>query len=623
MKKTYLTCLLLFLFITLFSACSQADEQPLRFAFLTDIHVQPGAESSEQLKLLVEEVNASNLDLVIISGDLSNRGAFEELINVKNILNQLTIPYYVVPGNHEMNWSESVGKDFVTLWGVDKFIFEKGDFLLAGLNTGPFMRMGDGHVKQEDIRWLERELVSRKTSDLQLLFFAHYPLAEGLDQWYLITDILNDYGAIASFCGHGHTLKLNNFDGIPGIMGRSLVLRGENTPGYNIVEVSTDSLKVYEKIIGQPTGEPTIAFATDHPDPVLEDLPVSPRPDYSVNSTFEHIQPVFRYTDTASIFTGPLVLADTLVIYGNSAGWLKAIHIPSGEVRWQNQMDGPLFSTPELTPDNMVIAADAGGAVFALNPSDGTVLWQVQTKGPVIAPPLVHEGFIYLGSGKEGMHKIHVSTGEKVWSYTEVGGMIQSKAVIEGNQLIFTAWDTHVYCLDKETGVLNWKWNNGKTAELLSPGNVVPVISQGKVFIVAPDRFMTALDLQTGEEVWRTNRHQVRESMGVSDDGQLIFAKLMNDSVIAVPAAPASFNTKWVADAGFGYDHNPVPIYSENNTLYMATRNGLVAALNRETGQVEWKHKTSHSAVNFFFEGESEWLWFSSANGEIIALPRH
>lgn len=623
MKKTHFNYLYLFSFIFLFAACNQADNEPLRLAFLTDIHVQPDAESSEQLKMLVEEVNTTDLDMVIISGDLSNRGAYDELINVKNILDQLTIPYHVIPGNHEMNWSESAGRDFVSLWGDDKFIFQKGDFLLAGINTGPFMRMGDGHVKQEDIRWLEQELSNRNTSELQLLFFAHYPLAEGLDQWYEITDILHEHDAIASFCGHGHTLKLNNFDGIPGIMGRSLVLRGENTPGYNIVEVDADSLKVFEKVIGQPTGEPRIAFATDQPETAIEDLPVSPLPDYSVNSIFEHILPLFRHTDTASVFTGPLVLADTMVIYGNSAGWLKAIHVPSGEVRWQNQLVGPIFSTPALTPDNKVIAADTDGTLVALNPTDGSVQWQINTEGPVIAPPLIHDEYVYLGTGKEGMHKIKASTGEKVWSFTEVEGLIQSKASIEDDQLIFTAWDTHVYSLDTETGALLWKWNNGQSAELLSPGNVVPVISHGKVFIVAPDRFMTALDLRTGQEVWRTNRHQVRESMGVSDDGELIFAKLMNDSVIAVPAEPDSFATKWVADAGFGYDHNPVPILSENNTLYMATRNGLVAALNRENGEVEWKHKTSHSAVNFFFDGKSDWLWFSTANGEIIALPRH
>ncbi len=614
--------MLLLSLVILFSACSEADQQPLRFAFLTDIHVQPGAESSEQLKMLVEEVNASDLDMVMISGDLSNRGSDEELANVKSILDQLSIPYHILPGNHETNWSESAGRTFLELWGDDKFMFRKGDFLLAGLNTGPFMRMGDGHVKQEDIRWLERELAKQNHPDLQLLFFAHYPLAEGLDQWFLITDILNEHGAIAAFCGHGHNLKLNNFDGIPGIMGRSLVLRGENIPGYNIVEVSADSLKVYEKNIGQPRAQSNIAFATNHPQPALENLPVSPLPDYSVNSTFEHIQPVFRHADTASVFTGPLVLADTMVIYGNSAGWLKAVHIASKEVLWQLQLEGPLFSTPELTPDNTVIAADAGGAVFALNPTDGTVLWQLQTAGPVIATPRVHEGFVYLGSGKEGMHKINVSTGEKIWSFTDVNGLIQSRAAIDGDYLVFTAWDTHVYCVDKDTGVLLWKWNNGRTAELLSPGNVFPVISHGKVFIVAPDRYMTALDVRTGQEIWRTNRHQVRESMGISHDGQLIFAKLMNDSVIAVLAAPSSFRTKWVADAGFGYDHNPIPLVSENNTLYMATRNGLVVALNRKNGQVKWKHKESHSAVNFFFEGESEWLWFTTANGKIIALPR-
>ncbi len=481
------------------------------------------------------------------------------------------------------------------------------------------MRMGDGHVKQQDIRWLQRELDKRMKPGVKLLFFAHYPLAEGLDQWFIITELLKKHSTVAAFCGHGHRLQLLNFDGITGIMGRSMVLRGDHVPGYNIVELTSDSLKVYEKIVSKPTEEASIQFALDEPVPIT-DKTISPLPDYTVNHEYPQITPVHHFTDSASVFTGPLVLGDTLLVYGNSVGTIKALNIPGGKVQWEIQAHEPIFSTPVLASDK-IIAADAE-FLYAIESSTGDILWKKPMTSPVVATPLVDGDYLYLGIGKEGMYKIRVSDGETIWAYENIDGLIQSRPALKDDHLVFTAWDTHLYCLDSQTGSLRWKWNNGKTAVLLSPGNVVPVIAHGKIFIVAPDRYMTALDLYTGEQLWRTNRHQVRESMGISADGEKVFAKLMNDSIIAVSTLPASFELLWITDAGFGYDHNPCPILADQNYIYTATRNGVIIALNDQQGELSWKHKIGNSTVNFFFEGDSRYLWLTSADGQIVALPR-
>ncbi len=615
--------LLLVIWTSLVLGNNQTKTQtPLRFAYLTDIHVLPDAESSQQLKDLVAEVNGSDLAMVIINGDISNTGSDKELLHVKNILDQLTIPYYIVPGNHENNWSESAGRTFKQLWGDDKFIFTKEGFVFAGINSGPFMRMGDGHIKVEDISWLERELKAKATPDKQVLFFTHYPLAEGLDKWYLVTDILKNYPGAIAFCGHGHQLQLLNFNGTPGVMGRSLVPRGKNIPGYNIVEAHSDFIKVYEKILGEPLSEPAIEFAS-HNTSFLDDIPASPLPDYTVNKAYPDIEPVYQLIDTASIFTGPLALSDTMVVYANSAGWLKAYNFPGEKLRWEKKMTGPVFTTP-VHASNIIIAADTGGNLYALEAATGTLIWKLSWDVPIVAKPLIKGNHLYIGVGTQGMFKIDIQTGQIVWEFGSVDGLIQAEPVLHNDILVFTAWDTHLYALNKHSGQLKWKWNNGRDVVLLSPGNVVPVVSNNKVFIVAPDRYMTCLELATGKELWRSNKHQVRESMGSSKNGELVFAKLMNDSVIAVETREDSLATRWVIDAGFGYDHNPIPLVEQQSTLYAATRNGLVIAIDSSKPTVRWKHKTGNAAVNFFNDHPgNDNLWLTTTNGKLIALPRH
>ena len=154
------------------------------------------------------------------------------------------------------------------------------------------------------------------------------------------------------------------------------------------------------------------------------------------------------------------------------------------------------------------------GNIMGINAADGKVMWRIKTGRPVLAEGIAEGDFVYIG-GDRTFYKINALNGNIIWRYTDVGDLIQGSPALSGTALIFGAWDRHLYCLDKTTGSLRWKWNNGKPQKLYSPGNITPVCSDNKVFIVAPDRFMTALDLKTGKEIWRTNRHQVRESMGI------------------------------------------------------------------------------------------------------------
>ena len=104
-----------------------------------------------------------------------------------------------------------------------------------------------------------------------------------------------------------------------------------------------------------------------------------------------------------------------------------------------------------------------------------------------------------------------------------------------------------------ETGALEWKWNNGKDRNMLSPGNCVPVIANKKILVVAPDRYMTAIDWQTGKTVWRDKSHKYRESLGRSADGSRVYAKTMDGEIVCVSTEGNEFNELWIADAVIVY----------------------------------------------------------------------
>ena len=216
---------------------------PVRILFLCDLHVSPENEAAERLREAVAQINRTAADAVIVAGDLTNEGSDEELRCVKSILDLIELPTYVIPGNHEDNWSQSACRTFDTLWGRDRFAFEVRGTLFAGINCGPYMKMGDGHVKHEDLAWLDSLLMSNKGK--RVVSVNHYPLTEDIDDWEDYADVLLRHRTAVHLCGHYHTFRRYSTDGIDGLMNRSLNMPSEQygDEGYTLIELTADSLR--------------------------------------------------------------------------------------------------------------------------------------------------------------------------------------------------------------------------------------------------------------------------------------------------------------------------------------------------------------------------------------------
>jgi len=615
----------LFLIIVLLTGSLPAISQEpngLRIAFLTDIHVSPGTPSESNLEKIVSEINSGHYDFAVVTGDLTNTGLDTELITVHRILSNLKIPLHIVPGNHETNWSESACQTFTRLWGSDRWFFSAGSYLFIGFNTGPFLKMGDGHVKEEDVRWIRQTLAQNAGLGRKVISLSHYPLGDGLDNWYEVTDILKEYNTRLVICGHGHRLSLHNFDGLPGIMGRAALIGGSDRPGYNILTLRHDSAYIYEKKLDTPAGAPFTAFSLPDPSPVIKGRTSMARPDSSIDAAYPPAITPFRLNDSASIFTGILPLNKHSIVYGNSRGQVLSLDPTNKKTNWQTQYPGSLYSTP-VYGKGIVAFSTVDGKIHGLDAATGHEKWSLSTGEPGISEGLVADDALYIGTGSH-FYKIRLPDGQLIWKNSSVEGPLQAKPVLSptGKEIIFGAWDRHLYCLDTQTGELKWKWDNGKSQKLYSPGNTVPVIAGEKVFLVAPDRYMTAIDLATGQTLWRDNSRHVRESMGISADGKRVYAKLMNDTILAVSAEAATFRILWETNARFGYEHNPCPILESNGVVYAGTKNGLFIAADAATGKVLLEHKAGNSSINKIVADKEGNIWVTLIEGRILQYKK-
>ncbi len=562
-----------------------------KFAVLSDIHVTPGNTNEGKLRECVAAINASDADVCIMSGDLTNEGSDEQLRNVKGILDGITKPLYVIPGNHENNWSQSACKTFVDLWGADRFTFTVGNLLVVGMNCGPFMKMGDGHIKQEDLIWLDKTLSENLKPGMKVYSINHYPLLDDLDNYKDYVNVLKKYPVVMHQSGHYHRWKQYETLGIEGIMVRALDMGGGDY-GYTVINVDLDRNKIH--VYNQQLGhEPELKYA------------------FSINTTFDEfpaeeienrVPQQFTvnklYADNASIFTR-LGVDDKNVYLGNSLGYCKAIDKATGAVKWEYKTDAMLFSRPAVDKKYIILPTVDRRLVW-LDKATGKEVWSHDAQGPYVADGLVVNGVLYQG-GYKTMQAWDVSKRRLVWEYKDINNYCQASPVVDGNDLIFGAWDTKLRSINRTTGKLNWAWDNGVKANLYSPGNVVPVVTPSKVMIVAPDRVATAINRTTGKQLWREkNKNKVRESLGVSQDGKVAYAKTMDGELVAMDLTSKDYRLLWKVDLGFGYEHAPCIVLEHKGYIFAGSRRGMLAVVDASTHEVVMSYKMGSSEVNGF-----------------------
>ena len=562
----------------------------VRLAILSDVHVTPGNANEGKLREAVAEINATDVDAVMLTGDLTNEGSDEQLRNIKGILDDITRPFYIIPGNHENNWSQSACKTFNDLWGSDRFVFTVGGLVVVGMNCGPFMKMGDGHIKQEDLLWLDSTLTAMVKPGIQVLSVNHYPILDDLDNYRAYVDILKKYPVVTHQCGHYHQWRLYETDGINGLMVRALDMGGGNY-GYTLMDIDQDRqwIYVYNKVIG---AEPEQMYAyrinTDYYTPQLTEE------HYTVPNGFVIERVV---ADNASIFTRVGVDGKNLY-FGNSLGYCKAVDKKSGELRWHYKTDAMLFSRPAVG-NKFIVLPTSDKRLIWLDKQTGKAKWEYQATGPYVADGVVKDGILYQG-GFKTFQAWDVKRHRLLWQYNDINNYCQAAPVVDGNDVIFGAWDTYLRSLDCRTGALKWQWNNGRNVNLYSPGNVVPVVTPERVVVVAPDRFTTALDRRTGKELWREkNENKVRESLGRSANGEVAYAKTMDGTLVAMSTGD-QYKNLGVVDLGFGYEHAPCIVLEHNGYIYCGSRRGMLSVVNAATMQLEFTYRLGTSEVNGF-----------------------
>lgn len=156
----------------------------LRLAHLSDIHfgriAHPGVVGA-----LVEEVNGAALDLVVVSGDLTQRARRSQFRDAKAMLDAFEPPVLVVPGNHDVRawWHNPFDRVWRSTGRFEKYIcddvtprFATEGLAVFGLNSAHGMTIKGGRIRSEHVLEMEEFFDGRPADDFRVLVLHHHLL---------------------------------------------------------------------------------------------------------------------------------------------------------------------------------------------------------------------------------------------------------------------------------------------------------------------------------------------------------------------------------------------------------------------------------------------------------------
>lgn len=160
---------------------TEAFEMPLRFAQIGDLHLtDPDLPNHSDFKAIVQELNrnaGSGLDFVYLPGDNADDGTPDQFALVREGLDQLRLPYHVIPGDHDFK-PRSLAAFYRDL-ALPQLPYRaeiRGRVCLfldivSNGSGGPDFRLGD-----PQLAWLSDQLADAKRAGQRCAVFMHaYP----------------------------------------------------------------------------------------------------------------------------------------------------------------------------------------------------------------------------------------------------------------------------------------------------------------------------------------------------------------------------------------------------------------------------------------------------------------
>ncbi|MEP7063318.1 MAG: metallophosphoesterase [Betaproteobacteria bacterium] len=149
---------------------------------ISDLHF--GRVDSAVVRRLREQTEELGPDLIVVSGDLTQRGRRREFIDARNFLDSLSAPRVVVPGNHDIPLYNVVARFLAPLGNYQRLIgaaegaYVDDEIAVVGVNTARSLAFKGGRINMAQVH-RARDVFCESESCRVRILVTHHPFGLG------------------------------------------------------------------------------------------------------------------------------------------------------------------------------------------------------------------------------------------------------------------------------------------------------------------------------------------------------------------------------------------------------------------------------------------------------------
>ncbi len=191
-----------------------------KIVHLSDVHF--GTADPRMVSQVIEAVNEIAPDVVVVSGDLTQRARSREFTEARAFLDRLPQPQIVVPGNHDVPLYNLYHRFFRRLDKFQKYItedltptFVDDELAIVGINTARSLTVKGGRINDEQIAYVRSQMCDLGDHVLKIVVTHHpFDLPEGFQDTDLVAradkamPLIAECGGDVFLAGHLHVSNI-------------------------------------------------------------------------------------------------------------------------------------------------------------------------------------------------------------------------------------------------------------------------------------------------------------------------------------------------------------------------------------------------------------------------------
>ncbi|NBV06111.1 MAG: hypothetical protein EBS06_02605 [Proteobacteria bacterium] len=276
----------------------------------------------------------------------------------------------------------------------------------------------------------------------------------------------------------------------------------------------------------------------------------------------------------------PIINGDKIYTL-NTAGKLIAYDLTTHKKLWKNQIFLKKFLKNYRSPKIYYSKSEAGEKIFAVagvnkiaavNASDGKVLWSKDIASIPVSTPVSDGKMVFVTTNDNKLYALSAKDGELQWT---ISAILRNTAILGAadpvfykDQIIASFSSGEIYAINKKTGELIWSQdlnlNKANSSDFyLNDVDATPVIKGDKIYLIGNGGLMMALDLKTGNYLWR------KEIAGITDfwaAGEFLFVIDNGNKILAISQKTGGI--KWISQLpNFKKEKKPESKFNYNGVI--------------------------------------------------------